>query len=49
MFVVMVDIDIMDDYYYMEYSGIKYETYPEAEEELYEARKEGLTAYIQEV
>lgn len=51
MFVVMVNAGTMDfNYYYSEeYSGIKHETYMDAEEELYEARKEGIDAYIKEV
>lgn len=49
MFVVMVVIDTRNDYYPCEYSGIKHDNYMDAEYELYDARQEGLTAYIKEV
>lgn len=49
MFIVMVVIDKGNDYYHEEYSEIIHDNYMDAEYELYDARKEGLTAYIQEV
>ena len=49
MFVVMVVIDTGNDYHHGEYSGIKHDNYMDAEYELYDAREEGLTAYIEEV
>lgn len=51
MFVVMVDAGTIDfNYRYsQEYSGTKHDNYMDAENELYDARQEGLTAYIKEV
>ena len=52
MFIVMIlPKDTMYSFYSKEYeySGTKHDNYMDAEYELYDARKEGLTAYIKDV